>query len=86
MQKQICKGFPCDLYSKNAAEGDSGRYRRLIVKAQRRMIDDWADEKFQPTKLCVKQRSEKSMRRRANAALASVGRRNSSAMTTSKAH
>jgi hypothetical protein len=25
MQKQICKGFPCDLHSKNLAEGDSGR-------------------------------------------------------------
>jgi hypothetical protein len=31
--------------------------RRLISMAQRRMIDDWADEEFLPAKLCFKQRS-----------------------------
>jgi hypothetical protein len=56
VQKTICKGFPCNLHSKNAAEGDSGRERQLIVMAQRRMIEDWADEEYLPAKLCVKQR------------------------------
>jgi hypothetical protein len=23
--KKFCKGFPCDLHSKNVSEGDSGR-------------------------------------------------------------